>query len=161
MHRLSRRGAVREVRQVKLDQGTDSFQRSLGIRHEILVAQAHRPLGAELIADPFRSQILDHPAYGRLPHRVTFVVPHDAGLEIFLKGLSKGRYHPPPVTYQVDYVQVYPGYHPEGERTDRRFARVYDDGFFAYRTYGSEKRERQSSVGPEPGRRSALLVQQA
>src|SRR5687767_13759246 len=47
------------------------------------------------------------------------------------------------------------------ERTYRRFSRVYDEGFPTYRTYGFEERPCQSSIRPERGRLSALLVEQA
>jgi hypothetical protein len=42
-----------------------SFQRSLGVRHEILVAQAHRSLRAKLSTNPLRCQVQDYPTHYR------------------------------------------------------------------------------------------------
>jgi hypothetical protein len=92
---------------------------------------------------------------------VTFVVPHDTGLDIFFEGLSKRSYYSLSVAYQVDYVQGYPGYPPKSERPYRRFSGVYDDGFPTHRTYGFEERACQPSIRPERGRLWAPLVEQA
>jgi hypothetical protein len=136
---------------IEIDQRTDPSQSALGVRHEVPAAQAHRSLGAKLSTDPFCCQIQYYPTCDRLPHRATFVVPHDTGLDIFFESLSKRSYYSPSVAYQVDHVQVYPGYHSQSERPYRRFSRVYDDGFPTYRTYGFEERARQSGIRPESG----------
>src|SRR5215216_3906361 len=137
------------------------FARGGGVRHEVLVAQAHRPPGAQPGAHPLRRQVQDRPTHGCLPHGASFVVPHNAGLDVFLEGLSKRRYYSSAVAHQVDRVQVYAGHHREGERAHRRFGGVHDHGLAARRAYGLVERARQPGVRAEPGGGPAPLVQQA
>src|SRR5215217_4131535 len=173
-HGLPRGGGLRNASQVEPDQGADPPQRGLGVCHEVLVAQAHRPPGAQPGAHPFGRQVVRHPTHdrfrvqnppthGRLPpRRPVPAVPRGGGPEVLLEGLPVGRHHPPAVAHQVYRVQVYAGHHREGERADRNLGTVHDGGLSARGAYSLIERARKPGVGAEPGRRPApRLAQQA
>src|ERR671921_898523 len=77
-HGLPRGGGLRNASQVEPDQGADPPQRGLGVCHEVLVAQAHRPPGAQPGAHPFGRQVGRHhpPAVAHQVYRVQVYAGH-------------------------------------------------------------------------------------
>src|SRR5215218_6680219 len=106
---VARGGGVRHARQVEPDQGADPPKRGLGVRHEVLVAQAHRPPGAQPGAHPLRRQVQDRPTHGRLPHGASFVVPHMPAWTSFLRVFLRDVITPLPLRTRWTAYRSMPG----------------------------------------------------